>query len=277
MLIICAALLFLSATLVDLNSIDLKIAANQRDSLQAYYLAETGMEVALALLKHGDSFYVGHKSFPFGGGIVSLKVEAEAKENGSRHVNISSTGTVGTAVESLNLHFQSIPSRPAGTDGTFLGWYDPSDGRITPGEHISGIETVLLGSAPLALPLSLYRLEEGNGRAIFAAKQLYFLGLPTSLYLEEYLELQAEVVVFYGRIILSPSAGMLHLSHPAASPLRVYLQEGAVDVSSRLLLGPGVYDFPHGFQFTADIFPQEAYLYRVLPVVPGTMIRREGR
>ncbi|MEW5922022.1 MAG: pilus assembly PilX N-terminal domain-containing protein [Bacillota bacterium] len=274
--LICAALLFLGTSLLDLNSVDLKIAANQRDSLQAYYLAETGIETALAVLTDYDPYYVGSAKMSLAGGSISVDVSALEQGNGGRQISVLSTGRAGPVQETISVQFQSFPAQPGGTDGAALGWYDAASGVITPGLYMEEKGTVILGSPGTASPLILYGGAVG-GSTFFAAEQIYFRSLPNSLWSEEFLELHTGITVFRGRVVLSPPGGMLRFSHPGSGAVRVYFQDGAMKADHRLLLEPGVYSFPHGFQLTGDTQPGEVANHRVLPVVPGTMIRRDGR
>lgn len=275
-MLIVTALFFLGASLLDLYSVDLKIAANQRDSMQAYYLAETGLEAALAMLQHYDPYYVGSSSLISEGGNADVDVSASEEADGSRSITILSTGRKGAVRETISLLFQSFPAQQGGVDGAELGWYDPLSGSIERGLHMGEEGTVRLGSPAMALPLTLYHDGEG-GSAFFSAGQLYFPRLPISLYLEDRLELESEVIVFCGMLMLDRGAGALVFSHPAAGTVRVYMRDGAVTHDRQMLLRAGVYNFPHGFELSGEMAPGPLTALRVLPLVPGTMVRRDGR
>ncbi len=273
--LICAALLLLGTSLMDLNSADLQIAVNQRDSLQAYYLAETGMESALAVMKEHDSFYTGHSTVMLAEGSFSVSVSALEQANGGRSVTIVSTGESGRVREQISMEFQSFPPFNGGTNGAALGWYDETDGIIVPGIHTGGAGAVLLGSSGMGLPLILQQ-QEGNGYACFAAEQLFFNSNPISLLVEETLEISCETAVFHGIVILCSEMGSLRFVHPSIAPVPVYFRNRIVTTDHHVLLEAGVYHFPHGYQITGTSNAAELGNFRVLPLVPGTM-KRWGR
>jgi len=262
---------------MDLSGVDLKIALNQQDSLQAYYLAESGVDVAMAVLAEHNPFYTGDDEISLGEGMISVSVDALLQQGGGRLVEITSTGSFGVMQEQIFVSFQSFPSDPAGTAGSVLGWYDAASGRIVSGRHKEGPAVVLLGSGVAAAPLILPSVADSGGAAYFSAGQMFFRGVPSSLLVEEKLEIRATAVVFRGSVQLKPPHGSLHFFHPAGEHIRVYLQKAVTTTEQQLLLEAGVYSFPHDFRITATAVPQEMLAYRVLPVVPGTLIYRGRR
>ena len=272
-LLICAALLFLATSLMDLNSVDLQIAVNQRDSLQAFYLAETGMESALAVLKDHDPYYTGNSITTLDEGSFSVTVSALEQADGGRNVTITSTAQAGRVEEQINLEFQSFPPFNGGIDGVALNWYDEADGVIIPGIHTSEAGTVLLGFTGLDTALILQK-HEVDGHAHFAAAKMFFISNPTSLVLEEALEICTETAVFQGTIVLCPHGGSLRFIHPKNdATVPVYLRNRLEIKDDHVLLHAGAYHFPHGYQITGTSDLSELENFRVLPVVPGTMIR----
>lgn len=270
--LVCAVLLLLGTSLIDLNNVDMQISFNQRDSLQAYYLAETGMESVLYVLREYDPYYTGISSTMFREGNVTVSVSAQEEAFCGRSVTIISTGEVGRVREQISLQFQSYPPCKAGTDGSILGWYDETDGIIVPGKHLSGEEAVVLGLPGRDFPLVLEK-RNMEGLAHFSATQLYFISKPTSLVLEETLELSTAKAVFQGRVILCPQEGSLHFMHPAHAPIQVYFRDSIVTMEQRLVLEAGVYHFPHGYKICGTANSSESGSFRMLPAVPGTMMR----
>ncbi len=265
---VCAALLIMAACLMDLNSTDVRIAANQRDGLQAYYLAAAGMELALGLLAEKDPFYCGSGEIPFAGGTIELKLSARDLANGSRQVQITSTGKLGVISEQIVADFQSFPADSGCTDGAGLGWYDRDSGVITPGDH--GAE----GAVSLGRPaLSSLTLGSGDGGgAVFSAGEIVFR---SNLALESDLKIMADSAAFQKNICLYPQEGSLYFLNPSGDPLRVYLR-GELSAPGSPPLEPGVYLFPHGLLITKDSSLSELRRYRVFPAVPGTMILSKG-
>lgn len=270
---VSAALLMLSASLMEISGVDLKIALNQRDSVQAHYLAESGAELALAVLAEHNPFYTGSGEISIGEGKISISVNAIAQQGGGRLVEITSTGSFGVIQEQTFVSFQSFPADPAGTAGSTLGWYDAASGRIIPGRHAEGPAVVLLGSGAAPAPLTLHGAADSGGSAYFSAGQIFFRRVPSSLLLEEKLEIRATAAVFRGSVRLEPAHGSLHFFHPAGNHIRVYLQNAVTTTDEQLLLEAGVYSFPHDFRITASTASQQMLSYRVLPVVPGTLTR----
>jgi hypothetical protein len=271
--ILCAALLLLGTALVDLNGGDLQIAVNQRDSLQAYYLAETGIESALAVLTEYNTYYTGNSTTIFAEGSFTVSVSALEQANGGRHVTIRSIARTGRVKEQINLEFQSFPAFNGGTDGATLGWYDDNNGVIVPDIHTTEEIVVLLGFTSNDFPLRLLLQQEEDGHAKFAASQLFFISSPTSLVLEEALEISAETVVFQGLVVLcSPEGGLLFV-HPSNAAMPVYFRERVITADNYVLLEPGFYHFPHCYQITGNSNPSELENFRKLAVVPGTMLR----
>lgn len=274
--LVCAALLTLSISLLDISGVDLKIAVNQRDSMQAHYLAESGIEAALAMLALHNPFYTGTEVVFLGEGRSSVSVNLLEQQGGGRLVRIISTGSFGVMQEQIVASFQSFPPDPSGTAvraGSALGWYDAASRLIMPGRHVAGPqESVLMGSATAAL-LRLPGAADSSGAASFSAAQVFFRGAPSSLVVEEKLELFAMVCVFRGNVLLGQPRGSLHFYHPggASNRIRVYLHREVTTTEQRLLVRAGVYDFPHNIEITADTDPQKMLEYRVVPVVPGSM------
>lgn len=282
-ILISAALLFLGVSMLDFNSIDLQIAANHRESAQAQFLAEAGIESALSVLKQYDPFYTGDSNTTLEEGSFSVSVTALEPGNGSRLVTIASTGKAGRAREQVTLEFVSFPPAGGGINGAELGWYDEADGIIVPGIHAEAGGMVILGSEGMAVPLVLRQQEdEGNGQgdeviegwAYMGANQLFFINEPVSLLLEEDLEIGADTVVFHGSVMLCPQFGSLRFSHPAGGPVHVYLREQVLTLEHAVLIEAGVYRFPGGFELTGVSDPFDMLSYRVLPAVPGTMVWR---
>lgn len=267
----------LGASLMDISGVDLKIALNQRDSLQAHYLAESGVEVALAMLTEHNPYYTGNGEISLGEGKINLSVDALEQQGGGRLVEIVSTGSFGVMQEQISVSFQSFPADPEGTAGSALGWYDAASRLIIPGRHDGGSANVLIGSSAAAAPLRLPGEANSDGAASFFAGQIFFRGTPSSLLVEEKLEICAAVVVFRGNVLLGPPRGSLHFHNPGENTIRVYLQKEVATTDQRLLLEAGVYSFPRDFQITASTAPQQMLSYRVLPVVPGTLIYRGRR
>ncbi len=270
--VLCAALLLLGTYLLDLNSVDLQIAVNQRDSLQAYYLAETGIESALAVLREYDPYYTGNSTTTLSEGNFNIIVSAQEQAFGGRRVTITSNAQAGRVQEQINLEFQSFPPFNGGTDGATLGWYDETDGIIVPGIHTSEDGVVLLGFADIVLPLKLQHQEE-NSDAHFAAAQLFFISSPIGLLIEEALEISTGTAVFQGSVVLSPPGGSLRFLHPSCTAVPVYFRDQVVTLEQHVLLEAGLYHFPHGYHLTGASNPAELGTFRVLPLVPGTMIR----
>ena len=269
--LISTALLLIGTSLLELDSVDLQIAVNQRDSLQAYYFAETGIASALAVLTECDPYYTGNSTTTIAEGSFTVCVSALEQLNGGRHVSITSTARTGRVKEQVNLEFQSFPPFNGGTDGASLGWYDDNNGAIVPDVHTTEEVVVLLGFTGNELPLRLLLQQEGDGHAHFAASQLFFISNPTSLVLEEALEIRAETVVFQGTVVLSLPEGGMRFMHPSSVSVPVYFRDRVL--TNHGLLEPGLYHFPHGYQITANSNPSEMGTFRVLPVVPGTMLR----
>lgn len=264
---VCTALLALATSLVDLNSADLKIAANQRDSLQAYYLATTGIEIACGILAEHDPFYCGNEEIFFAGGNIKLSVSAMDQEDGCRQVQITSTGKFGIFTEQIIVQFQSVPACSGCTDGAELGWYNQESGEIIPGSH-AGADAISLGSPDI---FSLVLNRENNG-AVFSAEQIIF---KSNLIIENDLEIEARMIVFQKSVRLCPQEGSLRLLHPSGGLVHVYLRE-EISTFDSLLLEPGAYFFPGGLQITKDSSLPDLKRHRTLPVVPGTMFRKAG-
>ncbi|NLX91066.1 MAG: hypothetical protein GXZ07_05685 [Firmicutes bacterium] len=265
--LICTALLMLGTSLMDLSGTDLRITVNQRDGLQAYYLAATGIEIALGILAEHDPFYCGDGEIFFAGGNIRINVSATDQEDGSRQVQIISTGKIGVVAEQIIVQFQSIPGSSGCTDAAALGWYDQESGEIIADRHI-GTGAVSLGDPNLS---ALILNSENDGGALFSAEQVI---LKSNLVIENDLGIEAGTVVFQKNVHLYPPAGSLSFFHPSGGRVRVYLREEIL--SSGLLLEPGAYLFPDGFQITGDTSRQDLRCHRVLPVVPGTMVRKAG-
>ena len=274
--LVCAALLMLGASLMDLSGVDLKIALNQRDSLQAHYLAESGIELALAVLAEHNPFYTGSGEISMGEGKINISVNALLQQGGGRLVEITSTGSFGVIQEQTFVSFQSFPVDTAGTAGSVLGWYNAASGLISHGNHEAGSQVVLMGSAASA-PLFLPGMAGSGGAAYFSAGQIFFRPVPSSLLVEEKLEIRTTAAVFRGTVRLCPTHGSLHFSHPEGGAIRVYLQREITTTDQHLLLEAGVYNFPHDFQITAIAAPQDMLAYRILPVVHGTLTYRGRR
>ncbi len=271
-MLVAAVLLLLCTSLIDLNNVDMQISLNQRDSLQAYYLAETGMESALYVLKKYDPYYTGISTTGFPEGNVTVSVSAQEEGYCGRSITIISTGKVGRVREQISLQFQSYPSCKGATGGSALGWYDETGGIIVPGKHLSGEEAITLGLPGRNFPIVLEKSEE-ESHAHFSAAKLYFISKPTSLVVEETLELSTAKAVFLGRVILCPQGGNLHFMHPTNGPVHVYFRDSIVTMEQRVVLEAGVYHFPHGYNIGGTANPSELGYFRVLPAVPGTMMR----
>lgn len=265
--LICAAIFALASILLDLYSADLKIAVNQRDSLQAYYLAATGIEIAFGILAEHDPFYCGTGEILFDEGNIKINVSATDQEDGSRQVKIISTGKLGVITEQIIVQFQSVPACSGCTDGAELGWYNQEGGEIISGCH-AGADAVSLGGSDIS---SLILSRENEEGALFSADQII---LKSNLVIENDLKIEASTIVFQKSAHLCPPAGSLSFFHPSGGPVQVYVREEIL--SSGLLLEPGVYLFPDGFQITIATSRQDLRCHRVLPVVPGTMVRKAG-
>jgi len=275
-ILVCAALLMLGTSLPELNSVDLKIAANQRDSVQAYYLAATGIETAFGILEEYNPFYCGSGEMSLAGGSISVNVNYTDQEDGSRQVQIISVGQKGPIQEKVSVKFESVPSYPEGTDGAELGWYDEISGEIIPGVEHTGDGVVSLGHPDMTSPITLCSPESSG--AFLSAEQIFFQSLPVSLLVAETLEISAGIVVFLGSVFLCPEEGSLLFSPPSGDPVRVYFREEVLSTFDyHSLLEPGVYSFPDDWQITGNSSPQETRCYRVLPIVPGTMTLGSGR
>lgn len=272
-IVLCAALLFLGISLLELNSVDLQIAVNQQDSLQAYYLAVSGMEGTLAVLKNNPD-HTGETAKVLAEGTVNVTVVAVEEDDGARHIAITSRGKSGRVQEEINLEFQSFPSPAGGSKGALEGWYDQTDGKIMPGEHISENSIVLLGCTSMDFPLTLCAEGEEEGSHVqLAATELFFLNRPSSLLLEDTLELVADRAVFHGNISMCPLSGGLRFIHREGGMTVVYIHDQAVTFAGQVLLKAGAYHFPHGYRLTADSDLHELESFRVLPLVPGTMLQ----
>jgi hypothetical protein len=265
---ICAAVLFFTTFLLDLNSLDVRIAANQRDGLQAYYLALTGLEVIFAVLEGNDPFYQGNENISFAGGNINLKVGATEGSGGGRRVQIVSTGRSGLITEQIVVEFQSFPASSGSADAAGLDWYDGESGVITPGYH-EAEGTISLGGSKLP-SLSL---GGGGGRGtIFSAEQIIF---KSNLTIEGELEMRTETLILQKNVHLCSHGGSLLLLNPSGDPLYVYLR-GEVTVPGGPLLGPGVYRLPSGTEIRGDPTMPDLQHYRILPAVPGTIVFRKG-
>jgi len=120
-----AVLLVFALFLPDINSTDVRIAANQRGSTEAHYLAVAGVEAAIKLLAE-DPFYSGNGVIPFAEAEITLKIDTFKNPDLSLNITITSTGEVGFMRETIIMEIQTYPGLVEGIDGTALDWYDPA-------------------------------------------------------------------------------------------------------------------------------------------------------
>jgi len=263
-----AVLLVFIAFLPDLNTADFQIAANQRGGAEAHYLAAAGIEVAINLLTE-DPFYRGSGNIPFADGEITLSINDFYKKERdaikkrdviSRWTRIISTGEIGRMRHSIYIELNLIPPIGERIDGFDINWYSPITREILFGSFSGGMKSVVLGSSDMSVSLTL---PGGTGESAFlSAEKIYFCGSPQSLSLGGPLELETSYASFQGSVILYPPDGSLTFSPFASGPVKVYLREGVAAEDGSLLLEPGVYSFPDGFDLTIGMLPSQGAPYR---------------
>jgi archaellum component FlaG (FlaF/FlaG flagellin family) len=130
-----AVLLIFAALLPELNAADVRIAANQRSSSEAYYLAAAGIEIAMGLLAD-DPLYSGNGEIAFAGGDIKLNIEIIDEPGDIRQVKITSTGEIGFTRERILMEYTLLPDLAEGPEGEFytILYVDPETVKRKRGE-----------------------------------------------------------------------------------------------------------------------------------------------
>ncbi len=267
--VITAVILLLGGALLDIALTDVRIARNYQNAQKAYYLAESGIEKAVALLvEHDASFRGSFYGEDDGGGTFAVTVSAFPGDDGGEWLHIQSTGTVDGARDLVGLRFQVLPPLPATyVHAASLGWLDEKSGLIAGDTDYKGEEALLLSSAAPGSGVLL--LEPGP--AAISSKALFFEGDP-SLKLEGILTLSAEVIVFRGTVYLDcDCSALLFVEGPSGRAGKVYFVEPVRHSDGSVVLQPGCYQFGGDYTVNAGSSQAEVRSYEVFPAVPGTM------
>ncbi|NLC12037.1 MAG: hypothetical protein GX767_07280 [Firmicutes bacterium] len=207
--IIMAAIMLLGSMFARLSYIEKKIAHNQEKAVQAFYLADSGIELALGFLEQN---YYKDLDLPLnfkvktednnGEIIVSLQVE----ENDSDSLIINSVGKIGPVNESLKLKITALAKMPICVeDALQLGWVE-ADGLLKEGDKIAQDGEHNLLPIKFELPV---RCDMADPLPInLTALSIYFEAKQNSLeiYPGSTLNIFADLVVFRGNVILSDCA-----------------------------------------------------------------------
>lgn len=265
--IIIAALLLLGSALVGFGLTEMKIASNLERSMQAYFLAEAGVEAALEIILERDINYRGSFTGELETGRFEVKVADYTGKGGVEIIRVESAGIAGKAREKITLEFQLAPfCPPEAVNGSMLGWFDGESGEIFPGTFESESGVIFKSSSP-GKEVWLVSKELAH----FTAPLMFFEGSSNSLTLRGELHLSAEVLVFRGNVYLCREEGRLRLRSSSGERLRVYFLKPALTEDGRVLLEAGAYEFPGAFTLTGKTSPQNGEPFKVLPLVPDTV------